>query len=726
MPLRPLPRRGRGGRCASPSSSAAASDAGPDCGRSQVGRVPLFLLDTNLPENPPRAPGRHRRALRRRPRACASSRRSCSASAACAPSTPLGLRARVCHMNEGHSAFLGLERHPAADGGARAQPRRGAGDRHREHRLHHPHAGAGRHRRLPARPRRAATSARLRAELGVWHAKSSSASAASIPATPAEPFNMAVAALRLAGSRQRCEPAARQVSRRDVANRVAGRARSTRCRSATSPTACTRASWISRRDARRSTTATWARAGRRSPATRACGSAVARRSPTRSCGAPTSAAASGWSPSPAGGCASSCGAGAPARPRSPRPEEVLDPEALTIGFAPPLRHLQARHAAPARPRAPGPDPQRRRAGPCRSSSPARRTRGRRRQGAHPRDRPARRAAGVPARASSSSRTTTWSCARYLVQGVRRVAQHAAPAARGERHQRHEGRVQRRPQPVDPRRLVGRGVHRETRAGRSATARSTRPRVPGPHRGRRALRPARARGRPALLRPRRRRPAARLDRPDEALRCRSSARCSTPTGWSASTSTEAYMPALQRRDRLEADGHRRAVALAAGAAGSGQLGSEFGSARSRRTCRPTSASVTPSSCGRGSSPATSRWTSWPCRSSRPRRRARGDRRARRDSDGCRETHRGRRRAVRRPGPVHGQRHAGFHRPGAAVPRGRGSPPRDPTHRLGDVILVTSNVDVGALASKGSRGPSPGPSAGPGPGPGLRASGAKAPE
>ncbi len=57
-------------------------------------------------------------------------------------------------------------------------------------------------------------------------------------------------------------------------------------------------------------------------------------------------------------------------------------------------------------------------------------------------------------------------------GRRRVAQRAAPPARGLGHQRHEGGRQRRAQPVGARRLVGRGLLRPTAAGRSAAASST--------------------------------------------------------------------------------------------------------------------------------------------------------------------------------------------------------------------------------------------------------------
>ena len=53
-------------------------------------------------------------------------------------------------------------------------------------------------------------------------------------------------------------------------------------------------------------------------------------------------------------------------------------------------------------------------------------------------------------------------------GRGRVAEHAAPAAGGQRHQRHEGRRQRRAQPQHPRRLVGRGRLAATPAGPSAS------------------------------------------------------------------------------------------------------------------------------------------------------------------------------------------------------------------------------------------------------------------
>ena len=125
----------------------------------------------------------------------------------------------------------------------------------------------------------------------------------------------------------------------------------------------------------------------------------------------------------------------------------------------------------------------------------------RRQGAHSLDRPRE-----PRRAACAGRVVfiedyDMRIARALVSGRRRVAQHAAAPARGERDERHEGGRERRAQRERARRLVGRGVGATTAAtsaGPSAAARSTPDGSGDARRGRAALRPARARGRPALL------------------------------------------------------------------------------------------------------------------------------------------------------------------------------------------------------------------------------------
>jgi starch phosphorylase len=77
--------------------------------RAEVGRRPLFLLDTNLPENPPSMRdttdqlygGDNENRLRQEIVLGVGGLRALHA---------MGLRPMVCHMNEGHSAFLALER----------------------------------------------------------------------------------------------------------------------------------------------------------------------------------------------------------------------------------------------------------------------------------------------------------------------------------------------------------------------------------------------------------------------------------------------------------------------------------------------------------------------------------------------------------------------------------------------------------------------------------------
>lgn len=77
--------------------------------KAQVGRLPLYLLDSNLPENPPELQdvtdqlygGDHENRIRQELVLGIGGLRALHA---------MGLRPTVCHMNEGHSAFLALER----------------------------------------------------------------------------------------------------------------------------------------------------------------------------------------------------------------------------------------------------------------------------------------------------------------------------------------------------------------------------------------------------------------------------------------------------------------------------------------------------------------------------------------------------------------------------------------------------------------------------------------
>jgi glycogen phosphorylase len=77
--------------------------------KAQVGRVPLYLLDTNLPQNSPEDRriteslygGDNEMRLQQEMMLGIGGLRALRA---------VGIQPTVCHMNEGHSAFLGLER----------------------------------------------------------------------------------------------------------------------------------------------------------------------------------------------------------------------------------------------------------------------------------------------------------------------------------------------------------------------------------------------------------------------------------------------------------------------------------------------------------------------------------------------------------------------------------------------------------------------------------------
>ena len=98
-------RRTSRSRSTSPASRARARCGGPTSGAS-----PLYLLDADVEDNPPRPAHGHRPALRRRHRAPAAAgdparRRRRAGAAGARPSTT-----QVFHTNEGHAGFLGLER----------------------------------------------------------------------------------------------------------------------------------------------------------------------------------------------------------------------------------------------------------------------------------------------------------------------------------------------------------------------------------------------------------------------------------------------------------------------------------------------------------------------------------------------------------------------------------------------------------------------------------------
>ena len=76
----------------------------------QVGRVKLYLLDSNDAANYPALSRHHQRTLRGVGRNCGLSRNWSSESAAGDFFAHSGLQPEICHLNEGHAAFAVLER----------------------------------------------------------------------------------------------------------------------------------------------------------------------------------------------------------------------------------------------------------------------------------------------------------------------------------------------------------------------------------------------------------------------------------------------------------------------------------------------------------------------------------------------------------------------------------------------------------------------------------------
>ena len=177
-PRRPADLAAARGRRVARRRSRSTCPADRRCSRGSgwpsVGRVPLLMLDTDVEDNPD-----HYAASPTGSTAAAAStgcaRSCCSASAACARCAPTAALTghpaarRVPHQR-------GPRRLPRHRADPRAHRRRGGpgldfdaalAGRPRLHRLHHPHPGAGRHRPVPARPRRSSTSRRRRRTPGV-------------------------------------------------------------------------------------------------------------------------------------------------------------------------------------------------------------------------------------------------------------------------------------------------------------------------------------------------------------------------------------------------------------------------------------------------------------------------------------------------------------------------------------------------------------------------------
>ena len=119
--------------------------------RIQVGRIPLYLMDTDVEPNAPGDRelsarlygGDHEMRIAQEIVLGIGGVRALRA---------LGLDPMVWHMNEGHAAFLGLERCRELVQGLRYPLRGRARDRRRQRHLHHAYAGGGGQRRLQLRP----------------------------------------------------------------------------------------------------------------------------------------------------------------------------------------------------------------------------------------------------------------------------------------------------------------------------------------------------------------------------------------------------------------------------------------------------------------------------------------------------------------------------------------------------------------------------------------------
>ena len=343
---------------------------------------------------------RHRPPLRRRHRAPdppgdpARHRRRAGPRRASATET------QVFHTNEGHAGFLGLERIRQLITNEGLTLRRGHRGGPGRHHLHHPHPGPGRHRPLPPgadgallRPWAEECDVSIDTLMDLGHFPGEA---------PDAPFNMAVMGLRLAGMSNGVAKLHGQDQPRDVPGPVAGGAGRGGARSARSPTACTAGRGCPRRwttSLRSTSSPAWDEAG----ASEWAGIDDARddelwrvREQGREALVDFVRARLQASLCRPGVSRHRRGVGR----RGPRPP-VPDHRLL-----PPLRHLQAGHAAavPARAAA-GPAPRRAAAHPAgvrRQGPPGRRPG----QGDDRRDRPLLPRSRACATASPSSRTTT--------------------------------------------------------------------------------------------------------------------------------------------------------------------------------------------------------------------------------------------------------------------------------------------------------------------------------
>ena len=177
----------------------------------RVGRVPLLLLDTDLPETRPEDReitarlygGDQETRIRQELVLGIGGLRALELSK---------FRPTIRHINEGHAAFVGLEkiRLLVSHGGLRVC--RGARARRREQRLHDAHAGSRRDRPLSARAGREVPGSYV-ADAGLsWEEFLRLGQDG--PPNPLQPFSMAVLALRLCGHANAVSQLHARVSRR--------------------------------------------------------------------------------------------------------------------------------------------------------------------------------------------------------------------------------------------------------------------------------------------------------------------------------------------------------------------------------------------------------------------------------------------------------------------------------------------------------------------------------
>jgi starch phosphorylase len=174
--------------------------------RVDVGRVPLFLLDTDLPENSRFARWITERLYDGDPRTRLAQYALLGVGGAAALRA-LAIEPGVVHMNEGHAAFAALELARGAQRGP--QP----------HRVHDAHAGPRRQRHVPARA--GAGHVRASCRDGRSRRRRDRAARAHAPRRRARAVRGHAVRAAREPSRQRREPPPRRRRARDVARAVA-------------------------------------------------------------------------------------------------------------------------------------------------------------------------------------------------------------------------------------------------------------------------------------------------------------------------------------------------------------------------------------------------------------------------------------------------------------------------------------------------------------------------